>query len=265
MLDFAPLTSRSGLSEADRLAEPDAPWAMLARWIETQRQDVWGRAILGSDGDLSDPRNRFLVWMIGRKMDRANAIRLFWRLYRPELYLLPEDGAGARTSEDIAALTALRAILARFAVSGYPCGQLGIGRDEARYYRLRWREGLAGLKGRQPSGATAFAIPAEFFQPQPGRALEEAPTIRPVGPAPEWMGTETEVRFRDYGIFLRELVSGAPSRRFGAEMWQRLGTDRHRSRLIRGAASGITAIAAMVYVSGGDMGRLLHLLHVSVG
>ena len=266
MLDFNPAPpSRCVVSDADRLAEPQAPWAMTIRWLETQRQDVWGQAILASSGDLSDPEGRVLLWMIGRKMDRANAIRLFWRLYRPELSLPPGDGdTPARPAEDDIALAALKAIIARFNVSGYPNGQLGLGRDEARYYRLRYRAGLAAAGDRR-GRKSALEIPAAFFQPHPGRALEQAPTIRPVGPAPEWMGTETEDTYRICGERLRDLVSGPASRRFGAEMRARLRKERNESWIIRGAAGGITALAAMIYVSGGDMGTLLKFLHAPIG
>jgi hypothetical protein len=264
MLDVTRGAVRGAITEADRLADPAAPWAMMIRWLETQRQDVWGRMILGADTDLASAEGRCLQWMIPRQMDRANAIRLFWRLYQPELQL-PEDGARLSVA-DMVTLTALRAILSRFGVSAYPAGQLGLGRAEARYYRLRYRAGLAALGGRRARRGrqAAFEIPPAFFQPLSGRALEAAPTIRPVGPMPAWMGTETEAAFRACGTRLRQMVAGEAGHSFGDEMRARLRAAR-RAAMMRGTAGGITAVAAMVQVSGGDMVRLLHLIHLPLG
>ncbi|GHE01318.1 hypothetical protein U879_15105 [Defluviimonas sp. 20V17] len=265
MLDATREPPRCTVTEADRLADPTAPWAMMIRWLETQRQDVWGRMILGADTDLAGAEGLCLLWMIRCKMDRANAIRLFWRLFRPELYLRPAD-AGPLPEADAATLAALRAIVSRFGVSAYPTGQLGLGRAEARYYRLRFRAGLAALGGRRArrNRQAAFEIPPAFFQPLPGRALEAAPTMRPVGPMPAWMGTESEAAFHACGVRLRQMVSGEAGHRFGAEMRAGLRAAR-RAAMIRVTAGGVTAVAAMVQVSGGDMGRLLHLIHLPIG
>lgn len=241
MTAVTPFAQSHKITPAERLARPEAPEMRMIRWLETQGQDVWGRAILGA-GETLEGETRFLLWLVDQKLDLANAIRLFWKLYRPEA-LLPGPHA-----EPVRA-AALKAIVQRHALGGYPMGRIGLGRIEARCYRKLWHEGRARREG-------ALALPKAFLSAQPGRALEDAPAIRPVGPAPEWMDTPLEAEFALTGRELRRMV-GEGARAAVAGMRARL-RERGRDATWRyGAAGGMAAAAAWIYVSGVHMGALL--------
>ncbi|WP_102223150.1 hypothetical protein [Acidimangrovimonas sediminis] len=236
---------------SDRAADAASVTAMSIRWLETQGQDVWGHAILGAAGEPTREEERFLFWMVDQKIDRANAIRLFWKLYRPGL----QYGPATESPGAAVVLAALRALIARFELGSFPRGQTGIGRREARFYRLSWQGGRRALGRAAREGTPAFDIPKALFQPQPGRALEPQPTIRPVGPAPEWMDTPEEGRFALAGQKLRRLV-GDLSRAEAARMQARLQVEARRARL-RYSAAAVVAAAGIVVWSAGPVALML--------
>lgn len=244
MTALTPFAVSHKITPAERLARPEAPEMRMIRWIETQGQDVWGRAILGAelgDGDGLEGEARFLLWLVDQKLDLANAIRLFWKLYVPDVLLPGKDTDPVRAA-------ALKAILTRHSVGGYPMGRIGLGRAEARYYRKLWHEGRARREG--------VTLPKAFLSPQPGRALEDAPAIRPVGPAPDWMDTPLEADFALTGRELRRMA-GEGARAQEARMRAHLREGRRDATWRYTAAGGMAAAAAWIYVSGVHMGALL--------
>lgn len=267
MLDFTPIKGDYRISDADRTADAAAPSSMMIRWLETQDQEVWGRAILGAEGS-GQGEEAFLLWMVDRKLDRANAIRLFWKLYRPEYFLGQESHVNDTGRDGPKVFAALKAILSRFSLGRYPEGMSGLSKDEARYYRLIWRDGIAQAvkDGFDAKRGGAFQIPAAFFQAQPGRALQKAPTIRPVGPAPEWMDTDLETAFARTGTELRDLAGADQAGRVAATMHKRLRAGRRDAAVRYGGVGGAVTMAATIVVTGGGdlntlvnwMGPLLH-------
>ncbi|MDQ2088498.1 hypothetical protein [Marimonas arenosa] len=167
------------ISEAFLSAYPDEPVAIQARWLEGQGQDAIANCILASDGAGAAGDEDYLLWLVDRKLDRANAIRLFWKLYRPASYAANHAGAIADTSDDPRLLAAAEVVIDRFERGYYPEGELGLSEDEARRYQLDWEGGLAAAtgKGFDPDHHARYRIPAAFFRPLPGRPVADEPEI----------------------------------------------------------------------------------------
>lgn len=145
----------------------------LIALLRGQDQDVLGHVINATEGRMIGPEGRLLAWLVDQPLELANAVRLFWALWRPEVYVVhgQHEAAGGQANADRRAL--LRRLSQRIAAGSYPKGALGLTARQAKHLRLRLVQDTEQARhaGWDPLQDAAFEIPDACLAPLPGRAL----------------------------------------------------------------------------------------------
>ncbi|MEO0991593.1 MAG: hypothetical protein AAFX00_11650, partial [Pseudomonadota bacterium] len=181
MLRFDHIEADYQVTEAFMEANPVEPVTHFVRWLSVQDQHVWAQVILSFDGRADTDEEVFVFWLIDQPLELASAIRLFWKLFDPDIYLGREAIINNEEQGGPRVFAALRTLSDRIAEGYYEHGQLGIPKDEARYYRLNLKnETRAAIAdGWTAKNDASFHIPARCVEPLSGMMPEKA-TLRPV-------------------------------------------------------------------------------------
>ncbi|WP_175570429.1 hypothetical protein [Vannielia litorea] len=129
--------------------------------------------IRGLEGQWATAEGRVLEWMVGRReLDRSNAVRLFWSLFNPEVWM--------GTREDARLAAAMARLAERFGAGFYTVQALEITRAEAFCFRHRLRRMLRRARGEGWSESGALvSIPEAFVRPMRGLPVGDQPALHP--------------------------------------------------------------------------------------
>lgn len=156
---------------------PDSGAAALVRLVEaqdeTRKSDVIGHLIAASDGDLRGPAAPLLHWLVEQPLELANAIRLFWILFQPDVYLGKQAAINNVVLGGPDRLALLCRLSDRIEAGTYPRGPLGVSARQSKLLKIALVQQTqeARFRGWDQLKDAAFPIPEVCLMPLTGKML----------------------------------------------------------------------------------------------
>lgn len=200
MLRFEPLPPVISEIYRHLASYPDSGAAALVRLVEAQdeahRSAVIGHLIAASEGDLRGTAAPLLHWLVEQPLELANAIRLFWVLFRPDVYLGKQAAINNVVLGGPDRLVLLRRLAKRMEAGTYPRGPLGVSARQSKLLKIALVQQTqeARFRGWDQMKDAAFTIPEVCLMPLTGQMLGTIllGQLTPVSPSAPLSAAQTE-------------------------------------------------------------------------
>lgn len=156
---------------------PDSAAAALVRLVDAQKtshsNQIIGHLIAFSDGELTGPAAPLLHWLVEQPMELANAVRLFWVLFRPDVYLGKQAAINNVALGGPDRLFLLRRLSGRIEAGKYPRGVLGLSARQSKLLKIALVQQTqeARFHGWDQMTDAGFVIPDVCLMPLTGNLL----------------------------------------------------------------------------------------------